>query len=260
VASDRLVRPDWRDASGYAWLDNADPAAFAWEWLRRDPLYRAAAGGVPERRRETSPRILPADPEAARWGLHAFEDPALPARAARPVWRRDWLRRVLVADARVGGPGDDRLDLARFADLATVVSAGGPEHLLLSDGTASLRLDLLSGSLLAGPACLVYRLAGLAALHGPLDTLRALVRLWQSGRLGPFSPSSRNRRLVLLLRAGDALRDGAAQREIAAGLLSGDAAGVRWRSAAPSLRSRAQRLVKGARLLAAGDWRKLLDA
>jgi hypothetical protein len=63
----------------------------------------------------------------------------------------------------------------------------------------------------------------------------------------------------LLLRAWDAVQDGATQREIAAALLSGEAADARWRSAVPSLRSRAQRLVTGARAQARGGWRGLLE-
>ena len=79
-----------------------------------------------------------------------------------------------------GTPASDVIDLIAFAlksenlspkslaAIATVVrDPAGPEHVLLSDGVTSLRLDLVNGSLLAGPVCLTYRLAGLAALRGP---------------------------------------------------------------------------------------------
>ena len=203
--------------------------------------------------------MLAADPMAGRWGLHAFEDPALGARAARPLWRGAWLRRVLVADARIPDGAEEVFDLARFAGLATVARAvSGAEHVLLSDGVAGLRLDLASGSLLAGPACLSYRLAGFLALRGPLQTLHGLLRLSQSGRLAPPAPGDRNRRLLLLLRAGDGLRLGATHRELAAVLLGEEAGAARWRAEAPSLRTRAQRLAKGAGAMAEGGYRALL--
>lgn len=259
MAPDHSLVPDWRDGQAYAGLLGAEPAGHAWEWLRRDPDYRVAA--ATPRRPGTGPAVLPAEPLAPRWDLHAFEDPALPALAARPVWCRAGYGRVLEADARAGGPPQDRFDLARFAAVTTVVrDRAGTEHLLVSDGASSLRLDILSGSVLAGPVCLAYRLAGLAALRGPLDTLGGLLRLSQSGRLARPAARDRNRRLVLLLRAWDALRDGASQRELAAVLLSDEAAARRWRTEAPSLRARAQRLARSARAMASGGYRRLLGA
>ena len=252
-----LALPDWRRGDDYAGLLHAAPEAFAWEWLRRDLHYHVAAPGAP--RGGGVPQELAADPAAARWGLLAFEDPGLPAGLARPVWRREAMHSVLLADAAASGDPGDWFDLGRFASLATIVR--GPadaEHVLLSDGVTALRLDIVSGSLVAGPACLSYRLAGLSALRGPLATLRGLLRLWQTGRLAPPLPGERNRRLVLLLRAADGLAHGATQRELAAVLLGREAASARWRSEVPSLRTRAQRLVAGARTMAGGGWRALL--
>jgi hypothetical protein len=64
---------------------------------------------------------------------------------------------------------------------------------------------------------------------------------------------------VLLLRTSDALEAGACQREIAEHLLGRDAAEPRWRIEAPTLRSRAQRLVRQARWLAAGGYLAMLS-
>jgi hypothetical protein len=256
---DPVPLPDWRHEEAYAELGGVGPEAFAWEWLRRDPAYRAAAAQVARPVDAGLPHIREADPAAGRWGLHAFEDPAIPARAARPVWRREWSRRVLTADASRSGAGADRFDLARFAGLATVAHAGSEvEHVLLSDGAASLRLDIASGSLLGAPACLSYRLAGLTDLRGPLATLEGLLRLWRTGRLPPPAAGDRNHRLLLLLRACDGLRQGATHRDIAAVLLSDEAARARWRTEAPSVRTRAQRLAKAARAMAGGGYRALL--
>jgi hypothetical protein len=240
-------------------LVDAESGALAWEWLRRDSRYREAARAAQGARDGPAQDVVPGDPAAAQWGLLAFEDPALSAVAARPVWRRESFPRTLIAAAEPRGAAQDLFDLARFAALATVVrDVRGHEHLLLSDGMTSLRLDVDAGSLLGGPVRLAYRLSGFAALDGPLATLGALLRLRQSGRLRRPQMRSRNRRLVLLLRAWDALQAGATQREIAGVLLSGDAARARWRVEAPSLRSRAQRLAVGAQIMARSGYRALL--
>lgn len=203
--------------------------------------------------------MVTAQSAAACWGLHVFAEPSLAADAARPVWRSEWLPRVLLAEAVQRGVARDRFDLSRFAAFSTVVrDEAGPEHLLLSDGATSLRIDIAAGSVLAAPVCLAYRLAGLAAVRGPLDTLQGLLRLCRSGRLHPPARRSRNRRLILLLRAHDALQAGANQREVAEVLLSGEAARARWRTEVPSLRLRAQRLAKGARMMAGGGYRSVL--
>ena len=61
-----------------------------------------------------------------------------------------------------------------------------------------------------------------------------------------------------MLRAYDAIRSGVTQREIASALLSKEAEEGRWRVQAPTLRSRAQRLVKAARFMAEGGYSSLL--
>jgi hypothetical protein len=61
-----------------------------------------------------------------------------------------------------------------------------------------------------------------------------------------------------MLRAYDGIVAGAAQREIAALLLSSEAGRERWRVEAPTVRLRVQRLVRSARAMAAGGYLSLL--
>ena len=245
---------DWRDGAAYAPLLNADRSIFAWEWLRRDQAYRYAALGE----RPSADESWPA-PE--RWGLHAFENPHLAAPAARPLWRADIHAAVLPVVGAEPGAASDAFDLARFAAMATILrSADGREHLLISDGLRTIRLDILAGTASGGPVQLRYLLTGFESAERPLATLRRLVALQRTGRLGRslHRPESRARKWILMLRAHDALAAGAGQREIAAALLSRVAGEPRWRSRAPSLRSQAQRLVRAARQMASGGYRKLL--
>jgi hypothetical protein len=249
---------DWRDAAGYAPLLKADRSVFAWEWLRRDPGYRAAAERAIGKVSASATGELA---DAARWGLHAFEAPSFGAPAARPVWRAEIHPHVLEVDAAPAAEACDMFELARLSGMTTLITAAGQrEHLLISDGLRTIRLDALSGSLRHGPVRLRYRLAGLGSVERPLLTLRRLLALWRTGRFaaGLHPVEARASRFVLMLRAWDALASGATQREIAAELLSVEAGEARWRVSAPTVRSRVQRLVRNARAMAAGEYVSLL--
>lgn len=250
--------PDWRDAAAYAPLLDADRSLFAWEWLRRNRSYRAAAGRASRADTSRNPTDSVEAPE--RWGLHAFEQPHLTAPDARPVWCADIYPHVLAVNA-MPAHGEDVFDLDRFRAICTLVNAAdGCEHLLVSDGLRAIRIDVQVGSLKHGPVQLEYLLAGFAIAEKPLLTLRRLLAFWRTGRFSAVihPREARARRFVLMLRAYDALACGATQRDIAAELLSSEAEEDRWRVRAPTLRSQAQRLVRGARSMASGGYASLL--
>lgn len=251
--------PDWRDGAAYAPLLSAGRPAIAWEWLRRDPAYRRAAGT--HEAGAARSWIVDADRRAAPWGLHAFERPGLAVPAARPVWRRERMTQIVEASADGGGDPAGWFELETLAPLTRLVrEASGSEHLLLSDGLRSIRLDIVKGSLLAGPVGLGFRLGGLEGIDRRLLALRQFVHLARTGRfsarLHPAEP--RSIRWVLLLRAWDGIARGVDQRCIARHLLGREADEPRWRLEAPALRSRAQRLVRDARRMASGGYWALL--
>lgn len=244
MQAEHFFGPDWRDAAAYAPLLRAERSLFAWEWLRRDPSYRAAAGDV-------------ADP--AVFGLVAFEPAHLAVPDARPMWRSDAWPQVLQVRARPKRATGDDFDPATFDQFARVLRDHSGEHLLLSDGLRSIRLDGQAGAF-ARPACLRYLIEGLPSAEAPLRTLRQFLALCRTRR---FSRSlhpleARARRWILLLRTWDALASGADQREIAGCLLSRSVGERHWRSREPSVRSQVQRLVRSARGLAQGQFRTML--
>lgn len=247
---------DWRDAAAYAPLLAADRSIFAWEWLRRDQAYQAAAERALQGRNQSDDK--PLSPE--RWGLHDFEPPDLPAPLARPVWSADIYSHVLEVEAGRPTEASDSIDVARFGKAASLVTSNSREHLLISDGLRAIRLDVLTGTLAGGPAQLRYRLSGLASAEQPLLTLRRFLALWRTGRFASslHPRETRAKRWLLMLRTHDALATGADQREIAAELLSREAGEGRWRSRLPSVRSQVQRLVRGARHMATGGYFELL--
>lgn len=249
-------RPDWRDAAAYAPLLDADRSYFAWEWLRRDGAYRAAAGAARSRcagkHRE--------EPAAARFGLVAFEDPRLAVPQARPLWRLDAHPQVLSVRRGVGTRPQDQFDIRELSPIATLLAGKHGEHLLLSDGLRAVRLDGPRGAFSAGPSCLRYLIEGVEAAEPRLLTLRRFLALCRRGSfartLHPIEP--RARRWILTLRTWDALAVGADQRQIARELLSHSVSEPRWRSRESSVRSQAQRLVRSARLFASAGYRVLL--
>jgi len=249
--------PDWRDTGAYAPLAAADRATFAWEWLRRDAGYRSAAGAW----LNAAGKFDTAANASERWGLHTFEPAAVAAPDARPVWTARVHRFVLAAAAGSGGGVEDLFDLSRLGiGWRVVPGRRGVQHLLVSDGLRSLRLDVRGQSLVDGPALLRYEISGLAAAEAPQLTLRRFLAAWRTGGFAPalHRPEPRARRWILMLRAADALAAGADQRDIAAFLLSRLAYDPRWRSETPSLRTQVQRLVRSSRSMGAGKYWQLI--
>lgn len=249
MKAEGISKPDWRDAAAYAPLLDADRSLFAWEWLRRDPLYRLTFAG----------RCMgQADPRP--FGLVAFEDPGLPVPNARPLWRADAHPYVLRTEPDGPGPAADLFDLRPFGDIARVVSTPGTDHLLLSDGLRAIRLDGTPGLFGRSRCKLRYLIGGLVSAEAPLLTLRRLLALCASGRFARslHQREARARRWILMLRAWDGTEAGADQRGIAEALLSGSVGKPAWRTREPSVRSQAQRLVRCAREIGRGGYRRLL--
>lgn len=249
---------DWRDAASYAPLLAADRAFLAWEWLRRRADYKEAARQWLAGASRSAECALP---EPRHWGLHRYEPPHLATPRARPLWRKDIHPYVLRVDALDCVAPEDCLDLRRLQPFATILAAAdGTEHVLLSDGVRGIRIDVVGGSIRSGPVELRYRMSGIDSAEAPLLTLRRLLALCRRGCFSAalHPPEVRAARLILMLRAYDAMLSGGSQREIAAILLSSEARGERWRVEAPTLRSRVQRLVRSAQAMAGGGYLSLL--
>lgn len=251
---------DWKDADAYAPLLRADRSVFAWEWLRRDERYRAAAIRTLGEEQKYPSLAIDHHLAARRWGLHAFEWPCRSGLTARPVWSADLHPYVLAVHANGAVASANAFRLDRVRDCASLVTGSvGHEHLLISDGLRTIRLDVIEGSVTGSPVKFQYQLGGFEAAEKSLLALRRLLALWRTGHFPStlYPQEARARRWLLMLRAYDALAAGADQREIAAQLLSRTSLEPRWRSDVPSLRSQVQRLVRGARAMAV-NYRALL--
>ena len=250
--------PDWSNGAAYAPLLQVERAGFAWEWLRRQADYEAAARRALDGCEKCQHLE---DKRALAWNLHAFEDPDLAAPEARPVWSAAAHPWVVEATAQSWNADEDVLDLQRLGALARIVTSTAAERLLLSDGFRSIRLDLHGSGIGRSAVRLSYELAGIDSLARPLLILRRLRALALSGRFrASLHPKScRAQRLVQVLRAHDAIRAGASQAEMAQVLLRQTLERSRWRIHSPSIRSRAQRLVRAAKAMESGGFWRLLD-
>ena len=169
---------------------------------------------------------------------------------------------MLAAEALPASPNDsDAFDIRRFEHLATVLRrAEGAEHLLLSDGQRRLQLDIVAGSLLAGPVRFRCVLADSSQIEAKLLTLRRLLQLSRLGRFprSLFRPESRARRWAMALQAYDGRRAGASRRDIAVALFGDRTVRDDWSGRSDYLRSRVQRLLRTANGLVGGGYRTLL--
>lgn len=208
-------------------------------------------------------RVAAAAGNANEWGLLVAEDPSLAASAAWIFWSPCLDASVIeVAAIKTPENGSDQFDLARIPMApAIAVSADGRQHVSLSDGFRRIRIDVTSGSVLDGPVRLHYQLAGIDGVEPKLLTIRRLLALMHLGRFatGLEKPEPRAARWVAMLRAHDALSEGASQREIASVLFGERRVQSEWRQDSDSLRLRIQRLVRRGEALVGGGYKGLLS-
>lgn len=170
-------------------------------------------------------------------------NPAHDCTRAAPIWSAREDPHVLVARAI---PVCD--DLTPAIDLAAlqsqVIRLTNCEHVRIDLGVATLRLDVVEGTLIAGPAGIEPAVTLGARLAQQLLAIRQLDALLAGQPIAP----ERDRRLPLLvgaLRAADALTAGANLREIGFNLFGGQV----WPGDGEHLKSRTRRLVSLARAL-----------
>lgn len=254
------AQPDaWPAAASYRYLDDAGPADLAWEWLRRDPDYRKLADRSALPGHDTA--ILDPAPAqcTALWGCLNMPDAERRCTDAPLLWSAEVDRSVLrvlalSAAGRLGTP----FDLAACGTKVFVVDGGECQHLLLRGRAGSIRLDVLSGSLLDGPVSLVLCLAGMEADGPAMVTLRRFLHLRRTGRIPAVSTRAcqRLRRQVLALRVHDALAAGASIRDVGIMLFGFERVREEW--ADEALKSHCRRLITLAREMVAGGYRTLL--
>lgn len=152
-------------------------------------------------------------------------------------------------------------NLRRWLSRATVVKqASGDENLLLHDGMNSIRLDIMSGSLLNGPVALRFDIHRGDSVDPMIDTLRRFLHFQRTGAVPPLRRSRvrHHQRVVLALRVHDALVQGASIRDVGIMLFGIGRVEAEWEASGESLKSACRRLIALARSMAEGGYLSLL--
>jgi hypothetical protein len=135
------------------------------------------------------------------------------------MWRADVDARVLSVAARAS-TALDATNIRRF-DPRILPDADG-EHVRFIVRGEVFRLDVVSGTVMSGPAHLTYLLARDGRLTRQMDTIQRLERGLAGTAPGQVEGASRLVRSAMALRARDARAGDASLREIATELLGPD--------------------------------------
>ncbi len=187
------------------------------------------------------------------------EDASIPACRARIFFDAATDPSVLACD--VAGEDPSGFDVATVGCFSAVLRGHDPlEHVLLSDGLRRLRLDVRGGTVTRGPVVLRFAFDGLGAIDAPLLTLRRLVAFDRRGAmpLGLYRKDRPPDRWIAALRADDAQRSGASQRDVAQLLFGADRVREAWPGPSDYLRSQVRRLLRFGVRMREGGWRTLL--
>jgi len=251
---------DWHPAAAYLYALTLDGPALAWEYLRRNPHYRAVYGLHAWGSGDEAGHAAP-------WGLRLLEDPARDARQAQPAWLPDpdglpqlHLDEAAAPDAPVFAlwrvPG--RKQLAHDGH-RLLLTAYRPEGMLRAALSPSLEHGMAYAHGLAAGARLRERWRAATTTMERLDgyygreAVPAGVHAHAHGR-----PD----RIALLhmrsLQALDGLAAGATHREIAQALFGAAVVAERWHDLG-ELRAQVRRLARRGWALVDGGYRRLLQ-
>lgn len=258
----------WQATAGYLYLLRLDAASLAWEYLRRDPGYRACwrRYGYPYGRRAPSGAARP-------WGLVQLEDPQLDARRAHPVWddRMPALLHVYAGNCPIGeaanSPSDASLDLWHIpGEKHLVALPAGGYALQARDDAHCLRARLGAGVLDGQPALCAVPLD--ARLHTQAALLAAHAAHFAPRRAAASGhaphPARRHVHLVTqaslhhlhALQALDGAQAGASQRRIAEALYGAERVREQWH-ADSALRAQVRHSLARGYALMRGGYRQL---
>jgi hypothetical protein len=245
-----------------------DPSDWAWEFLRRNPEYRADwQASVPRRLPHVTLkdgtrllRLRRRYPRAERWGLYAFADPSVPARRAPTFWHLDALQRVVrlraepskhsqagllaLSDFRV-----DRVAAIGVDNVPLVLMKGPGSHVPVEiSGLAALSLRFTP----------VFEIDGLLDLSAQTELLKRLHRFADQAANGGRPAFGIDERLHHALIALDESLAGKTYRQIAITIYGEKRVAEEWQGPSQFLKDRTRRLVVKGTELMKGGYRDLL--
>jgi hypothetical protein len=243
---------DWTSASGYRYAETAEPAGFAWEFLRRNPDYlltfessRAQPDGP------TSQRIR-------RWGLRFPADPSRRADEEGVFWHPDEFKSIIPLQPAPPEWDAASTSLATWPSDAVYRYADDGMHIIVRHGNTTHQLWLIDPPREPSPMVAIIPLDATAPQRASAASC-----FWRT--ICPTRPRkprhrvSSGKRLVAALRALDGHLAGASYRAVAETLFGPDRdASHPWKTA--PVRDRVIRLTRSGLDLMRGGYRKLLKS
>lgn len=246
-----VTKSDWRSSADYIYLNDADPADLAWEFLRRNPDYRRDVDRLATQQATGCSLDDHRNQLAKKWGLRFIVDPNKDSRNAIH-WHEDHFPRLLTLVETKDGSETAPISLVNIVDPAS--SREDRAYLNLPDGKIFI----------SGWNCEASR----NTIAVPLDMhlrvrLAELQRLEQRlfhaklTRAARFLTIQHAARLIMSLRALDGHQRGHSYRIIAEGLFGAHRVPKQtWKT--HDLRDRTIRLVQKGLSLMRGRYRDLL--
>lgn len=246
---------DWRDPTSYAYTRDLTRDAWAWEFLRRSPAYRAAWDHVRQ--------SAQASVDALRFGISTFEDPERTSLDAKILWRQDISSFVLPlrADGSHGADGATTFDLSRLRHrVAAQTSDAAAQHVLFLEQGRRLQIMVYGDDVFGRVRLFAQTPCHVDSVKRHASLLHRLTDFLAHDRLAPdlYPPEPRGRRLVVVLRVLDGWLAETAQRVIGSTVFNDDDR-QGWRDCPCPLRDRVRLTLRRGRWLMDGGYRTLLS-
>lgn len=240
----------WYPTAAYLYVLHLDGPALAWEYLRRNPDYR----------RDWLRRGADSQHAAHRWGLRMLENPASDAREAQPNWTPD-LDRVVHVHPGSEADGEPQFRLWHLPGRKYLTHDG--ERLVLTCQLPRRIFRVAISTALEDGMTYAYTVRAGAGLQRRWRTVEGELPLFDATYIEPMAVNAhRPGRTALLhsraLQALDGLLAGASQREIAEVLFGGTIVAKHWHDDG-ELRAQVRRLIRRAKVLMRGGYRRLLQ-
>lgn len=265
--SGKPAKGHWRDKASYEYTLSLSRAAWAWEFLRRNPELRQQELEIVAPGQAAGPSLLRtvgvsrASSGLEKWGLLYFDDLDRTADEALVFWRREVCPAVLPVWAVEAGAtaGMARFDLSRLDCEAWMLRADDADHVLLKKAGWTVQL-IWNGADIRNADLLITAPIELFAHMGDSQRLamQRLVDFQTRGRSELFKPDARGARLQMCLQALDGRMAGASWRQLAAAIFGEQRIVEEWASPSRSLLDRTRRLFRRGLAYMKGQYRDLL--